>query len=119
MFVARLGAALVRYEARHGWSGVRDPFTFGRIVNGGLRAFRENRMESAWGRRMRSRRAAKAHLRAIAQRGEQQHEYFAAIGRLGWEGLRAARERQTMPPHVREHSDRVLGRAGQRRRPSA
>jgi hypothetical protein len=116
-FVARLGAALLRYEARHGWRAVRDAFTFGRIVNGVLRAIRENRMDPAWGRRMLARRATKANLRAIAERGKQRYEHFAAIGRRGGEksAIRRVKKRQAemaaMPPHVREHASRVLGRA--------
>src|SRR5262249_30825349 len=117
-FIDRLTVALERYERTHGWHALADPLMRGRVIGGVASAFRARRLSSAWGRTMLSMRGNRARRRAIALRGEQWHEHYAAIGRLGAAASVAARRERArfaaMAPHVREHATRVLGRTSGR-----
>ena len=107
-FIRRLATAFLRYCDRHGEQSLANALTRGRLIGGVACAFKFRRLDSAWGGRMRRRRAGLARLKQIAADGWQPRSYYAAIGRLGWERLKAGRQRQAMPPHVREHAERVL-----------
>lgn len=121
-FLRRFHASVARAKARRRgcWRNHQDEVeTCWHILGGLTNAYKYNRVSSAWGRRMRAKKAQKALQTKLAMRGEMVVEYFARLGQRG--GQAKARKRREavfrgLPPEARvlcDHQRQVL--SGQRR----
>jgi len=109
--------AFDRLEAKRGPEALADPRTRRRIIGGVAAAFKYDRLNSAWGRRMLAKRGARGLLRAIAEDGWQWREYFRAIGRRGAVRRKEAKQRKDLtrrlhtavPPSQRKRTPAAKG----------
>ncbi len=109
--------AFARLQAKRGREALADPRTRRRIIGGVAAAFKCDRLNSAWGRRMLARKGARGLLRAIAEGGWQQREYFQSLGRRGTLRRKESRERKALtwqmatavPPSQRKRTPAAKG----------